>query len=239
MSLDKVVEFCVSNLTKKCFDYFKERGVSEHTVKKWHLGYFPKSFKSLFQVADPVELKRLGIVSNVTESPFQDRLIFPFFDVHNRVIALVGRCFGDAKPKYYNNRFDKGTHLYGLNFSVPQIRKEDRVFVVEGQFDVITAHSKNLTNVVACSGTSFTKEQLLLLSRYTSNICLTLDNDTAGVKASLTILKKFKWPGINLRRVLLPAHDLDEYLEHNTEKDFLDLVNKESWIDEVKKKLYK
>ena len=147
----------------------------------------------------------------------------PYRDLYGRVVAIVGRSLLNDKereaigvPKYKNTVFTKGSHLFGLNDARNSIIKEDKAYVVEGQFDMIKAFEKGITNVVAVGNSNITGYQLGLLRRYTNNIVLLFDTDEAGRMGADKAMGKFKQYA-NLRDVCLPAgyKDFDEFLGEN------------------------
>lgn len=149
-------------------------------------------------------------------------LIMPYRDVYGNVIAIVGRTLmsDDERhikgvSKYKNTFFRKGQHLFGLYEAKRSILQRNFVFIVEGQFDCISAHSKGLTNTIALGSSNMTPDQLALLLRYTDNITLLLDNDEAGKKGTEKIIKNFgKYA--NIKKLELPEQikDIDELVNN-------------------------
>ena len=196
--IDAAIAFTDKNLNDKAREYFHYRGWDDSVISKWHLGYFPKGKNSeLFSEVLKLkfkknDLKDLRIMNSRFETYFFKRVIFPIQDVHGNFIAITGRVIKkDGEewdkhkegPKYYNSAYDKGKHLFGLNFALEEIRRLNIVYVFEGNADVITAHRLGVMNAVGCQGTAFTKEHFALLSRYTKNIVLVFDNDSGGTTA--------------------------------------------------------
>lgn len=183
-----------------------------------------KENKLLFQreVADAL-FPRTMLISYFEDYP----LIMPFKNVYGDIVAIVGRSLLSDKerrdkgiPKYKNTVFTKGNHLFGLFENKQSILNNDLVFIVEGQFDVIKAFEKGMTNVVALGSSSMTLQQLALITRYTNNIVLLLDNDEAGEKGRNKIMDKFGTYA-NIQNFYLPDtyKDIDEFLLENSYED--------------------
>jgi len=183
---------------KVAHDYVTNRGLNPKIVQTFELGYAPHSWNSLlnyllkkgFQTQDIVAtgLAILNEQGRVYDR-FRNRLMFPLKDHRGNVIGFSGRLLGDSQKeaKYVNTPETEAYHkretLYGIHLTKDSIRKNQNAFVVEGEFDVITPYQHGVDNVVAIKGAAFTKEQLMLLGRYTKRITLALDGDEAGVEA--------------------------------------------------------
>ncbi|GAP62939.1 DNA primase [Ardenticatena maritima] len=181
-----------------CRAYLERRRVSPDMVLAFGLGYAPEGWDTLLNAMlakgyTQQDLLDAGLViANERGSVydrFRHRLIFPIRDVRGRVVGFGGRALDDEQqPKYLNSPqtllFDKGRLLYGLDLAKDAIRREDRVVLVEGYMDVIAAHQAGYRNVVASLGTALTPDQLRLINRFTKNIVLALDADTAGTEAA-------------------------------------------------------
>ena len=158
-------------------------------------------------------------------------LIMPYYDVYGNPIALVARTLFNEDQrrelklsKYKNTVFKKRNHLFGLNFAKKEILKEDSVYICEGQFDVIKANEFGFNNCVALGNSNMTIEQFLLVTRYTNNIFMLLDNDEAGDKGYQRAFDKFG-KHCNIQRCKVPNeyHDLDEYISSIQSKDDFNL----------------
>lgn len=181
-----------------CRAYLERRRVSPEMVLAFGLGYAPEGWDTLLNAMlargyTQQDLLDAGLVvaneRGGVYDRFRHRLIFPIRDVRGRVVGFGGRALDDdQQPKYLNSPqtllFDKGRLLYGLDLAKDAIRREDRVVLVEGYMDVIAAHQAGYRNVVASLGTALTPEQLRLINRFTHNIVLALDADTAGTEAA-------------------------------------------------------
>ncbi|MDF1696635.1 MAG: DNA primase [Saprospiraceae bacterium] len=242
--------------------YFKERGYNEQIIRKFQLGYTTRDRDDLTKRAlqkrfNPEFLKKLGLTSKSNYDFFRSRVMFTIHNLSGKVIAFAGRTLSKDKktPKYINSPetdiYNKRKVLYGMYFAKQAIRKLDECIMVEGYTDVITLHQYGIENVVASSGTSLTVEQIGLVRRYTPNIKIIYDGDTAGVKAALRGLDLVLEQDMNVRLVLLPeGEDPDSYLKKvgieafraylkDHEEDFLffktNLLLKEAGDDPIRK----
>jgi len=208
--------------------YFKERGFSNDTIKKFELGYSPDQWEAFTSQAlkegyQQQFLEESGLSVKRDNGSLYDRyrgrVMFPIHSFTGRVIAFGGRTLKSDKnvPKYVNSPeseiYHKSNVLYGLYFAKKAIREEDNCFLVEGYADVLSVHQAGIENVVASSGTSLTVEQIRLIGRFTKNITILYDGDAAGIKASLRGLDMILEEGLNVKVVLFPdGHDPDSYV---------------------------
>ena len=181
--------------------YAETRGLDQATRKRWQLGYAPEGWRLLlehlqargFTEADLVEA---GLAVEGERGPghtydrFRHRLIFPTRDMRGRLIGFGARALRpEDEPKYLNTPqtplFDKSGTLYGLDRAGEPARRAGRMVVVEGYMDVIAAHQFGIENVVASMGTAITEKQMQLVKRFTQDVVLALDADTAGSEATL------------------------------------------------------
>lgn len=228
--LDRVIKLCHTNLFGggyKELSYLYSRGISSNTIRKFQLGSFP-SLNILFSTCSKDDLFACGFLvldgyKQVVSKFETHSLIIPVFDANNNPIAVIGRSLLPDEqrsqlglPKYINTFYSKGKTLFGMNFAKKHVRKKNKVYIVEGNFDVITAYQHGLKNVVATSGTFFTKHQALLASRYSSQASILFDNDEAGRIASKNVKKKYKdYSALEVKISSLPStvKDLDEYFQ--------------------------
>jgi DNA primase len=210
--------------------YFKERGFTNDTIKKFELGYSPDQWEAFTGQAlrDGYQqefLEESGLSVKRENGSLYDRyrgrVMFPIHSFTGRVIAFGGRTLKSDKnvPKYVNSPeseiYHKSNVLYGLYFAKKSIREEDNCFLVEGYADVLSVHQAGIENVVASSGTSLTAEQIRLIGRFTKNITILYDGDAAGIKASLRGLDMILEEGLNVKVVLFPdGHDPDSYVRN-------------------------
>lgn len=208
--------------------YFKERGFTSETIKKFELGYSPdnweaftsdainKGYQSEFLVESGLSVKR---DNGTLYDRYRGRVMFPIHGFTGRVIAFGGRTLKTDKnvPKYVNSPeseiYHKSNVLYGLFFAKKAIRDQDNCYLVEGYADVLSVHQAGIENVVASSGTSLTVEQIRLIGRFTKNITILYDGDAAGIKASLRGLDLILEEGLNVKVVSFPdGDDPDSYV---------------------------
>jgi len=226
--------------------YYKERGFTEETIKKFQLGYSPKqkdalskeAIKSSFQ-QKYLEDSGLSIIKNKSAlDRFRERMMFPIHSFSGRVLGFGGRTLQkNNKAKYVNSPesliYLKSKILYGIYFAKQHISKQNNCFIVEGYTDVISLHQAGVENVVSSSGTSLTSEQIKLINRFTKNITILFDGDAAGLKASFRSIDMILVEGMNVKVVLFPdgedpdsfaqkcsQEELINYLEEN-QKDFI------------------
>ncbi|MCX6779048.1 MAG: toprim domain-containing protein, partial [Candidatus Magasanikbacteria bacterium] len=154
---------------------------------------------------------------------FRDRIMFPINDVHGNVVGFTGRILHDnpeAGGKYVNTPqtivFDKGRIIYALDKAKQEARKQDKFIIVEGQMDVAASHQFGLTNTVASSGTALTRDQIKLLKRFTNNVYIAFDVDTAGQNATARGIELALLEGMKIKIVTIAkyfAKDADECLK--------------------------
>lgn len=208
--------------------YFKERGFSNETIKKFELGYSPDQWEafSAKAIKDGYQqefLEETGLSvkrdNGTLYDRYRGRVMFPIHSFTGRVIAFGGRTLKSDKsvPKYVNSPeseiYHKSSVLYGLFFAKKAIRDEDNCLLVEGYADVISVHQAGIENVVASSGTSLTVEQIRMIGRLTKNITMLYDGDAAGIKASLRGMDLILEEGLNVKIVSFPeGHDPDSYV---------------------------
>jgi DNA primase len=212
---------------------YADSRISRQAQDTFDFGYFP-SFENLNVLISAIgednlikkELAYYKITSLKKEFHLKlenHNLILPYKDVYGNVIALVGRTLLPEIiykerdiPKYKNTIFKKGKHLFGLYEAKSDILKNNLVFILEGQMDVIAAYSKGMMNVVGLGSSNMTADQLYLLLRYTENIIVLLDNDAAGKTGGAKILNDFgKFANIQIATLPLGYKDLDEFFMTN------------------------
>ena len=230
--------------------YFRQqRGFSDATIKKFALGFCPSKgdqmsrdalesgYKEEFLLSTGLSIKRES--DGRVYDRFRERVMFPVHNISGRIVAFGGRTMRTDKSvaKYQNSPeseiYSKKNELYGLYFAKKAIQQQDFAIMVEGYTDVISMHQAGIENVVSSSGTSLTTEQIRLLHRFTRNITVIYDGDSAGIHASLRGIDMILAEGMNVRVVLLPepedpdsfarshtAAEVQEYIRNN-EEDFL------------------
>ena len=211
----------------------QKRGFTDATIKKFGLGFCSADGEAMTKAAMSAGYKEEFLLStglalrrendNRLRDRFRDRVIFPVHNISGRVVAFGGRTLRTDKSvaKYQNSPeseiYSKKRELYGLYFAKKAIQQHDYAIMVEGYTDVISMHQAGVENVVASSGTSLTTEQIQLLHRFTRNITVIYDGDSAGIKASLRGIDMILKEGMNVRVVLLPPeHDPDSFARAHT-----------------------
>lgn len=183
---------------KTCREYLKTRDISDKIAGTFQLGYAPQSWDSLLKFLakkkfSPSELFEAGLVIRGEKGGlydrFRGRLMFPLKDVRGNIVGFSGRVLksGNDAAKYVNSPetllYHKRETLYGMHLAKEAIRREKNVILVEGEFDMISPFQHGIENIVAIKGSAVTKEQLMLIKRYTTKITLALDADAAGIEA--------------------------------------------------------
>ncbi len=248
--------------------YFRQkRGMTDATIKKFGLGFCPSKgdrmsqdalaagYRQEFLLSTGLSLQRENNGSLFDR--FRDRVIFPIHNISGRIVGFGGRTLRTDKSvaKYQNSPeseiYSKKRELYGLYFAKKAIQQQEFAILVEGYTDVISMHQAGVENVVASSGTSLTTDQIRLLGRFTRNITVIYDGDSAGIHASLRGIDMILSEGMNVRVVLLPepedpdsfarnhtAAELQAYIRDN-EQDFLtfkaNLLLQDAQGDPIKK----
>ena len=213
--------------------YFKERGFTDKTIKKFDLGYSPQekdafsksALKNAFQL-EFLEKTGLTIVNkNYQVDRFRGRVMFPIKSLSGRVVGFGGRILGDNKKtaKYLNSPeseiYHKSKVLYGIYEAKQSIAKEDVCYLVEGYTDVIQMVQSGVTNVVSSSGTALTELQIRLIQRLTQNIVVLFDGDAAGLRASLRGIDMILAQGMNVRVCSFPeGEDPDSFAKKNSQE---------------------
>ena len=248
------------------YAYFRSRGLEDETIRKFGLGWAPVSRNALASAARAAGYKEEFLVATglcvkrddgSLSDRFYDRAMFPIHSVSGRIIAFGGRTLRTDKSvaKYVNSPeteiYVKSRSLYGIYYAKNEISRRDRCYLVEGYLDVISMHQLGITNVVASSGTSLTVEQIRLIRKFTENVTIIYDGDSAGIHAALRGIGLVLKEGLNVKVVLLPdGDDPDSYSRKHTfdevenfisthEQDFIgfksDLLLSEAGGDPLKK----
>ncbi len=221
--------------------YFKERGFNDAIIEKFGLGYSLDEWDGLLKEAtakghQEEMLLKAGLVLKNDKGRvydrFRSRVIFPIHNVSGKTIAFGARTLRKDKkePKYINSPetevYHKSDVLYGIHQAKQAIRNEDMCYLVEGYTDVISLHLAGVENVVASSGTSLTKEQIQLISRYTKNITVLYDGDNAGIKASFRGINMILENDLNVKAVVFPeGEDPDSFSRTMDSESFKTYLN--------------
>jgi DNA primase len=215
--------------------YFKERGFQQNTLKKFEVGYsfdkrdaFSKravedGYRKDFLVKTGLSIQHDDHIFD----RFSGRVMFPIHSLSGQVLGFGGRILKtDVKTAKYLNSpeseiYHKSRILYGIYQARKSISQEDTCYLVEGYTDVLSLHEAGIENVVASSGTSLTQEQVRLIKRFTQNITILYDGDSAGIKASIRGIDLVLEEGMNVKIVLLPdAEDPDSYSKKVSNEEF-------------------
>lgn len=218
--------------------YFRSRGFRDDIILKFRLGYdlpnrlvlaptaLQKGYKEEFLVKTGICYKN---EHGELIDRYAGRVTFPWIGVNGKVVGFTARVL-DSRTKGVNQKyvnspdsdlFHKDHELYGIYQAKKAIAREDRVYMVEGQADVIALHQCGIENVVANSGTALSLHQIHMLHRFSSNITLIYDGDAAGIHAALRGTDMLLSEGMNLNVLLLPGgQDPDEFARSHTATDF-------------------
>ena len=205
-------------------EYLTERGISQESISKFHIGFAPLAWSWLVDRVrqtkfNPKILEACGLVlmnnSGTWYERFRGRVLFPIRDTQDRCIALGGRVvpgiYGseeEPKGKYYNSTetrlFSKSDNLYGLDVARQAVQKSRKLTIVEGYTDVVAAHQAGVSNVVAALGTALNERHIRLIKRFADTITLVLDGDDAGQRRTNEVLDLFVTHDVDLRILTLP-----------------------------------
>jgi DNA primase len=222
--------------------YFKERGFTTETIKRFELGYSLRQSDALFVAArehgfSKEVLEELGLVLENDRGlydRFRERVMFPIHNLSGRVAGFGGRTLRSDKKiaKYINSPeseiYHKSKLLYGLYQARKEIVKKDLCYLVEGYTDVISFNQAGVQNTIATSGTSLTEEQVHQIKRLTDNVVILFDGDVAGIKASMRGIDMFLREGLRVRTLLFPdGEDPDSYARSHTTEELHIFLRKE------------
>lgn len=237
--LDKIVESCrflLNNYPEaRTSKAYLDTRMNDKSQETFQFGYFPgvQNISVLTDLVgdDVLKTEKLLFTKDIEDSLFPRKVQFCYFEDHplilpvrdqyGKTVGLIGRTFlseeewkaRGIKSKYKNTEFKKGNFVFGLYENKRYILEQDAVIIVEGQYDVIKACEIGLKNIVAIGGSSLSLYQFSLISRYSNNMFLLLDNDLSGQKGRKQIINKFG-NFANIRNLYLPDHykDIDEYI---------------------------
>ena len=223
---------------QKARDYLINRGITNQAITEWQIGYIPDQWDLLNQyllkngcsiddiVASGLIIKKDNanpVTGRGYYDRFRGRIMFPICDIHDSVVGFTGRVLEETEHsggKYVNTPqtlvFDKSRVIYGLNKARLEIKSQDKVVLVEGQADVVSAYQAGMKNVVAASGTALTIEQVKLLKRYSNNLAMAFDMDDAGIKAAKRGIDIAIEQGMNIKIIQIPqgcGKDADECIQ--------------------------
>lgn len=234
---------------KKVLAYLQKRDLKQEIVKRFQIGYAPSSWDGLLNRARKASLKddvlhKAGLIVSRKDQTgyydrFRERLMFPILNVSGRVVGFGGRILKKTEdaPKYINTPetpiYQKSRLLYGLFQSKAGIQREDRVLLVEGYTDLMQLHQHGFDYVVATSGTALTEEQAGFIQRYTKNVTLLFDGDSAGFAAAMRGVDILLDNGLKVDIVALPkGFDPDSFLRKRGSEPLSQLLtSKRTFID--------
>src|ERR1700738_2155119 len=208
-------------------EYLKGRGITEETIQTFRLGFAPDSWEALStqlrqKGATQEQLERSGLVVKKDEGGsydrFRGRLMFPVIDAQGRPIAFGGRTMEpDGEPKYLNSpetsAYTKGRHLFGLNLTRDEIRRNGFVILVEGYLDLIVPYQFGVRNLAASLGTALTPEQAKLIARFARKVVVNYDGDRAGVQAAKRAIETILAEDLEVKVLVLPDNaDPDDFI---------------------------
>lgn len=221
--------------------YFRERGINDQMIERFHLGYSLEGRTELYDVAISKGYQEEYLLSTglcyrgeqdgKIRDRFRGRVMYPVHTLSGKVVAFGGRTLKKDKDvaKYVNSPesaiYHKSRELYGLYQAKRAIVKKDKCILVEGYMDVISMHQSGVENVVASSGTSLTEGQIRLIHRFTDNVTVIYDSDAAGIKASLRGIDMLLTEGLNIKVLLLPeGDDPDSFAQSHSSSEVEDYI---------------
>lgn len=218
--------------------YLYSRGISDAAIKKFKIGYSMDKGDALIRKAksegfDLEVFKKIGLVGTSQHGTdydkFRGRVIFPIRNASGKPVAFGGRALKGETAKYINSQesllYKKSNELYGIFEAKPDIIKNGKVFLMEGYLDIVGSWQAGLTNAVASSGTALTESQIALIHRFTDNVVLIYDGDSAGIKASLRGIDLLLSQSLHVKVLLLPdGEDPDSFARKHSAKEFLDYI---------------
>ncbi len=224
-------------------DYLIDRGLSDSTIENFSIGFSPDLKNSFYKNASENGftkdyLNETGLVISNEDTHFdrfRGRIMFPIKSISGRILGFGGRIINSNKKiaKYINSPeskiYNKSKTLYGIYESKQFIVKDDVCYLVEGYMDVVQLHEHGIKNVLASSGTSLTKDQIILIKRLTSNIVILFDGDEAGLSASLRSIDMILEEGLNVRICPFPdGEDPDSFVKKNKRDKMVAYINEQS-----------
>ena len=228
--------------------YLAKRGLQEACWRTFGVGYAPDQWEGLLHQARQAGastdlLASAGLILRGTTGQWRDRfhqrLIFPICDVRHRIVGFGGRALDRSEPKYLNSPespiYTKGRHLYGLHAAKEAIQRQGYAIIVEGYVDCVALHQQGFTQTVSPLGTALTPEQARLLKRYTQDVVMAFDADTAGAAAVIRDMDECLEAGLTVRVLQLPAgQDPDEYVLREGAEAFGRLVQEAATLFDYK-----
>lgn len=211
--------------------YFRKRGLEDETVRKFGLGWAPSGRTALVDAALAAGYKMEYLLAagvavrhddETVSDKFRERVMFPVHSVSGRVVAFSGRTLRSDNPAKYVNSpeteiYIKSRNLLGIYFAKSEMSRLDECILVEGNIDMVMMYQLGIRNVVASCGTSLTVEQIRLIRKFTENVTIMYDGDSAGIHAALRGITMVLSEGMNVKVVLLPdGDDPDSFCRKHT-----------------------
>lgn len=233
------VKYYQNNLSstkgKAARNYLSNRGITDDVIKEFEIGLSLDKRDDLTKLLlqkkyELSELNKIGL-SNDDYDIYNDRIMFPLYNVSGQVVGFSGRIYNESSQnKYLNTKetdiFKKGEMLYHYHVAKEECRLKKSVIIMEGFMDIIRASTIDVRNTVALMGTALTNNQFNLIKRLSNNIILCLDGDSAGIKAMLSIGENLLNYGVEVKIVVLPDDDdPDSYIIKNGKDRFIGLIN--------------
>lgn len=224
------------------YAYFRSRGIEDATIEKFGLGWAPGGGSAFTDAAVAAGYKPDYLVDaglsvrhddGSLSDKFRERVMFPIHSVSGRVVAFSGRTLRSDNPAKYVNSpeteiYVKSRNLLGIWFAKSEISRQDKCILVEGNIDMVMMHQLGICNVVASCGTSLTVEQVRLIHKFTENITIMYDGDSAGIHAALRGINLVLSEGMNVKIVLLPdGDDPDSFCRKHTLEEVNDYIARE------------
>ena len=223
------------------YSYYRSRGIQDDTIARFSLGWAPSGRTALIDAAEAAGYKLEYLLDaglavkredGSVVDKFRERVMFPIHSVSGRVVAFSGRTLhADNPAKYVNSPeteiYVKSRNLLGIYFAKAEISRRDRCILVEGNVDMVMMHQLGIGNVVASCGTSLTIEQIRLIHKFTDNVTIMYDGDSAGIHAALRGIDLVLSEGLNVKIVLLPdGEDPDSFSRKHTLDEVNDFISK-------------
>lgn len=199
-------------MSNKYSQYLYDRGLSNNTIRDFGIGYCDQSGKCSNEEYIPL-----------IDFRFHDTVLFPIRDMYNSLVAVGSRSV-DGEKRYVHSKYTKGRHVFGLNVTHQEILRTRKVYIVEGNFDLLTLYENGIKNAVAMLGSKLSLEQLGLLIRFAEEVIIASDGDEPGLECAQKIETMLKENSISYRRINLPqGSDPDSFVRTHGADAFLGL----------------
>lgn len=215
------------NTGNRAFNYLRNRGIRDEMIDLFQMGFAPRGWDNLVQFFSKKKIpldavEKAGLIASKQSGRgfydrFRERIIFPIFNTHSRVVGFGGRVMDESLPKYLNTPetpiFNKSKNLYGLNITKMACREASAAFLTEGYFDLVALYQHGIKNVVATLGTALTSDHIRILKGFVKKVILVFDSDNAGAKAASRSIPLFRQENVEAQVMVLPkGHDPDSFV---------------------------